>query len=333
MTAMAHEWVCGSLANRDCVPSRDPLLQHTRNCQWSLLDRSIVIRIGRLRRKVKTDARGEPRRIRAVRNGGSMFVPAADGSTGARDGAGARPRRVRVRMAEPHDRARALWPLPLAAALLPLLATVVAYALSIRLGLAPACNPFAEGCVSISRAARHDLPNILFRALVLPAAVLQAACWWLCPAWLRTLDAVPGRASRALPWLGLVAGVSLVLYGSFLGTEGEGYRWLRRYGTALYFGLSCIGMLVVADAMHRHVRQDRVRRRITLALLGLCGMLPLLGLAHVLVPLALPGEAAKDALQNATEWWGGAIFTAFFTGLAWAWRATGFGARLQGPDG
>src|SRR6187551_3232532 len=53
---------------------------------------------------------------------------------------------------------RALWPLPLLAGLLPLIATVVAYLMSIRLGLVPECNPFLEGCVSISRAARHDLP-------------------------------------------------------------------------------------------------------------------------------------------------------------------------------
>jgi len=37
----------------------------------------------------------------------------------------------------------------------------------------PACNPYLEGCVSISRAARHGLPNHLFKALVLPAAALQ----------------------------------------------------------------------------------------------------------------------------------------------------------------
>jgi hypothetical protein len=63
-------------------------------------------------------------------------------------------------------------------------------------------------------------------------------------------------------------------------------------------------------------------------------MLPLLGLAHVLLPLALPGEVTKDALENATEWWGAAIFTVFFAGLAWAWRVTGFGLRLHGqvPD-
>ena len=112
------------------------------------------------------------------------------------------------------------WPLPLLAGLLPLVATVVAYTLSVRLGLVEACNPFIDGCVSISRAARHGLPNHLFRALLLPAAALQALCWLLCGAWLRTLGAAPTRTLRALPWIGPAAAVFLVLYGTFLGTEG-----------------------------------------------------------------------------------------------------------------
>jgi len=225
----------------------------------------------------------------------------------------------------PTNADRALWPLPLLAGLLPLVATVVAYLLSIRLGLAPACNPFVDGCVSISRAARHDLPNILFRALLLPAAVLQAMCWLLCPGWLRTLGAAPGRWLRVLPVLGVAAGVFLVLYGSFLGTEGVGYRWMRRYGVVFYFGLTCIGILVVGDQMQRRLRGLQLAGRLVLAL---CTLLPLLGLAHVLLPLALPGAVAKDALENITEWWAGAIFTAFFFVLAYAWHRTGLTARL-----
>ncbi len=222
---------------------------------------------------------------------------------------------------------RPLWLLPLAAGLLPLLAAVSAYALSIRLDLVPACNPFLEGCVSISRAARHDLPNIVFRGMMLPAAVLQAACWLLCPAWLRSLGARPSGWQRMLPWLGAAAAIFLILYGTFLGTEGEGYRIMRRYGTTLYFGFTCIGMLIVSGEMRRLVRAGRSQRCVTGVLLALCAVLPLLGLVHVLVPLALPGPAAIDALENATEWWGGAIFTVFFCVLAWAWRATGFIAR------
>ena len=94
-----------------------------------------------------------------------------------------------------HAPAWPAWPLPLMAGVLPLLATLIAYTLSVRLGLIEACNPFIDGCISISRAARHALPNHLFRALLLPAAVLQALCWLLCAAWLRTLGAAPTASS------------------------------------------------------------------------------------------------------------------------------------------
>jgi hypothetical protein len=228
---------------------------------------------------------------------------------------------------------RALWPLPLMAGLLPLVATLIAYRLSIRLGLVPECNPFFEGCVSISRVARHDLPNILFRALLLPAAVLQSLCWLLCPGWLRTLGAPPDRWQRALPVLGVAVGVFMVLYGTFLGTEGAGYRWMRRHGVVFYFGLTCICMLVVGDQMWRRLRGGKLERRIATALLALCALLPLLGLAHLLLPLWWPEPAATDALENVTEWWAGAIFTVFFVVLAWAWRSTGFRLRLHSESG
>ena len=205
--------------------------------------------------------------------------------------------------------------------------------LSIRSGLAPGCNPFIEGCVSISRAARYGLPNILFRGLLLPAAVLQALSWLLCPAWLRTLGAPPDRWQRMLPALGLGAGVVLAVYGTFLGTEGDGYRWMRRYGVIFYFALTCIAMLVVVEQMLRRPREGMRERRMAFVLFAPCLSLPVLGLAHVLVPLAWSSPAARNALQNATEWWAGAIFTAFFLGLAWAWRRTRFRMHLHSGAG
>jgi hypothetical protein len=136
-----------------------------------------------------------------------------------------------------------LWPLPLLAGVLPLVATFVALPLSIRLELIPGCNPFFEGCVSISRAARYGLPNLLFKMLVLPAAALQGLTWLLCEAWLVDLGAPRQRWLRHLAWLGITAAVFLVLYTAFLGTDGNVYRWLRRYGTVVYFGFTCICML------------------------------------------------------------------------------------------
>jgi len=70
MTAMEFELLRVFLANPNRVLSRDQLLTHTRNREWEPFDRSIDIRVGRLRRKVEPDPNGEPRCIRTVRNAG-----------------------------------------------------------------------------------------------------------------------------------------------------------------------------------------------------------------------------------------------------------------------
>ena len=75
MTAMEFELLCVFLANPNRVLSRDQLLMHTRNREWEPFDRSIDIRVGRLRRKIEPDPGGEPRCIRTVRNAGYMYVP------------------------------------------------------------------------------------------------------------------------------------------------------------------------------------------------------------------------------------------------------------------
>lgn len=223
------------------------------------------------------------------------------------------------------------WPLAAVAGLLPLAATLVAYGLSVRLGLVEGCMPLTEGCVSISRSARVGLPNHIFRALMLPAAALQGLCWLMCAAWLHQLGVAHARMLRALPWLGLVAAVFLVVYGTFLGTEGQAYRWMRRYGVVAYFGGTALAMLVVTGAVQQTGLRTAAR-----VLLALCAGLPLLGLLNGFAPVFAADGAHKDALQNVAEWWGGLIFTLFFLAIAWLWRATRFelrfGARMPAAE-
>ncbi len=211
------------------------------------------------------------------------------------------------------------------------MATLVALYLSVRLDLIPACNPLIDGCVSISRAARHDLPNHIFRALVLPAAVLQMLTWELSASWLKGLGANPDRLLQALPWLGLLAGVFLILYGTFLGTEGEAYRWMRRYGVVFYFGFTCICMVIAAGILFRLAQSGWIapRMRFDRVLIGLCLLLLALGLASGFSPLYTPDEQTQDRVGNALEWNGALIFTLFFVSLGWLWRTTRFSARLM----
>ncbi len=222
-----------------------------------------------------------------------------------------------------------LWPLALLAGLVPAVAALLAFALSVQLQLVPGCNPFIDGCVSISRAARHDLPNHLFRALMLPAATLQGLVWLLAAYWLRGALG-PRRGLQAMAVLGVMAAVALVLYVTFLGTEGAVYRLLRQYGTVVYFGGTCLCMLLLGQAVQALARLGcsglpawLVRSHVALA-----GMLVALGVANAIVA-ALLSPDWKTRTENVTEWWGALIFVLCFCILAAMWARCGLRLRLQ----
>jgi hypothetical protein len=222
-----------------------------------------------------------------------------------------------------------LWPLALLAGLVPLIAALTAWALSTAQGLIPACNPFVDGCVSVSRAARHELPNHLFRALMLPAAALQAICWVLAARWLASL-LPPYRLLAWLAPLGVIASIALVLYGTFLGTEGPVYRWLRQYGTVVYFGGTCLCLLIAGGGIQRAVRAGGLvlARWAEHAMVALAGALVMLGLVNALVA-AFMGDELKGRMENVTEWWGSLIFVLGFFALAMIWARTGLSVQLS----
>jgi hypothetical protein len=231
--------------------------------------------------------------------------------------------------APPAGRGHPMWPLPLIAALLMAVAAVSAWWISVVHDYIPFCNPFVDGCVSISRTARHGLGNHIFRALMLPSATLQGLTWLLFTAWLGKLGA-SGRSLRWLPWLGILAAVFLVLYGTFLGTEGATYRWLRRYGTIVYFGFTYVCILIATGHIRRLVRAGAlaVPARMDVMLMILAGLTMLVAIAHVFVAPMLD-EQLKDRVENVVEWAIALSFTLFFLALAWLWRHARVSLRLQ----
>ena len=76
ITAMEFDLLKAFVDNPNRVLSRDRLLTLTRNREWEPFDRSIDIRIARLRRKIEADP-DNPLAIRTVRGAGYMFVPPA----------------------------------------------------------------------------------------------------------------------------------------------------------------------------------------------------------------------------------------------------------------
>ncbi|UCG97509.1 MAG: response regulator [Burkholderiales bacterium] len=76
LTAMEFDLLKAFLDHPNQVLSRDRLLNLTRDRDWEPFDRSIDIRITRLRRKIEPDPEN-PRVIQTVRGAGYMYVPAA----------------------------------------------------------------------------------------------------------------------------------------------------------------------------------------------------------------------------------------------------------------
>ena len=74
ITAMEFELLKTLIEHPNQVLTRDQLLTLTRNREWEPFDRSIDIRITRLRRKVEEDP-ARPRAIKTVRGAGYMFIP------------------------------------------------------------------------------------------------------------------------------------------------------------------------------------------------------------------------------------------------------------------
>lgn len=212
-----------------------------------------------------------------------------------------------------------LWPLPLAITATFLFAVHAAYVLSIRDGWVPACIPYLEGCVSISRAARHGVGNQLFRWLVIPCAGLHALVWWLSARWLAE-DLAVSTAIRCMRVLGIISACALAVYAMFLGTRGEVYGFLRRYGVTVYFGCGFLAQLLLLRAAARCAAISPWLRRIMAAV---CVWMLLLGVANVIAGFVVNDEALRDRVENALEWQLGLLLVGWFALLALAWKRDG----------
>jgi hypothetical protein len=205
--------------------------------------------------------------------------------------------------------------------LLPLAIVHICYLISATAELVPWCNPYFDGCTSISRAARQDPVIHLFRAVMLPSAALLMLYWWLASEWLRGF--VP-QAPRRRQWmlvLGVIGTLFLIVYVTALGEDGLFYRWMRRYGVTIHFSFTAMAQLLLMSLILRDARLHTVLRH---AKLFLC--LALLGLGLLSIPLQhlVPVRAVA---MNALEWNFALLMAAYFPLTGLAWRRTGF--RIQ----
>lgn len=192
-------------------------------------------------------------------------------------------------------------PVALWAALLPLVSVHLTYLVAASYQLVDWCIPYIDSCTSISATGRHPPASYLFRATILPAAVIFVAYWWLNRAWLRSAaPAMRGRALDWMLWLGVLACFGLIAYTTVLGEAGERWQRQRRIGIVLYFSLTFLAQLLLAGQLRARAALIAQAKPYARAMLGNCMVLLCLGVATVIWQVL--DEAGYDALEDAFEW-------------------------------
>jgi hypothetical protein len=213
--------------------------------------------------------------------------------------------------------------LALLTSLLPLCVVNVAYLISTGGGHITRCIPYVQGCGSISAAGRYGMSYFFFKAGMIPAAVLLAAFWYFCRRWLLILGDADGRMVRAMVFTGCISAAFLILYTVFLGSEGEFYSLMRRYGVNIYFSFGYLAQLMLLGRLQILKRAGVVDlpRGILTGKLTLLIVMLLLGLASI--PMS-DMFTDKHRPINIVEWNFSALMISYFF-LTWrAWRMTGF---------
>ena len=135
--------------------------------------------------------------------------------------------------------------IPLVTALLPAIAAHLCYVMAAHHGHVSWCFPYFPDCVSISAAGRRAPESVVFRAAMMPAAVLMMIYWRLSSDWLKALGTPMIRLNRAMVWLGVTAALGLFIYAGVLGEVGDLYSQPRRAGVILFYVFTYLAQLLM----------------------------------------------------------------------------------------
>jgi hypothetical protein len=202
--------------------------------------------------------------------------------------------------------------------LIPIIAVIGAYQISLYQGVAAACMPLLEGCTSISAAARNGDAIFFFRGLVMPLSMLLIAYWIYQWRWLNQL-AGENRRHTLILVLGIISALAMVFYANFLGTEGNVYRFMRRFGIIVYFAFAFLAQLLSLYSLLpiRDRLSLRVRRLLNIQW-TLVWSQWVIGLISVVIGFMQPEW--KFEADNIIEWNFAWVMVSFYALNGWLWK-------------
>lgn len=206
--------------------------------------------------------------------------------------------------------------IPLLVSLLPFLCVHLCYLVAASFGHVDWCVPYWDSCTSISKAGRQLPEKLIFKALMIPTAVLSCFFWLILGRWLRWQYQV----GLPLMVLGVVANIFVVVYIVALGERGDVYYLMRRIGVILFFSLTMFSQLLFVHYLQRYIISKSCPSsvlHIYRIQYGIAMMIFTVGIGSVLLSVFYEHYNRMD---DAVEWILALLINAHFFTHYWLWK-------------
>ena len=204
--------------------------------------------------------------------------------------------------------------------ILPLLATNAVYLLSAYEGNVPWCNPYFDGCTTISQAARSGNSIYIYRATMIANAVLLIWFWIYTKQWLTQILGEATKLSNTILWLGIIGALFLMVYIDFLGTTGEINRFMRRYGIMIFFTFTPLAQVLVLKLHYKALSLNKsvnLKRSTLQFQLSVLLIMSVIGVISIILDVA---QLKTYETENIVEWTFAFLLNMYFAGMVLIWR-------------
>ena len=181
--------------------------------------------------------------------------------------------------------------------IIPFIAIHLSFILSVQNEYLSLCNPYIDGCYSISRVGRQPSSIIIFKVLMLISALFLFFLW---PRLFKP------NYNKLLILIGRLGSLFLIAYIVALGEEGFFYEIMRRFGVFIFYIFTLISQWVFTFSTQMRIRRFFLKN----FLINIIVFLQLLAFL-----LAIPFFIFfknYGYIENIIEWWITLLITLWF---------------------
>jgi hypothetical protein len=209
----------------------------------------------------------------------------------------------------------------LATGVLPIASVHLTYLVAASQGHVPWCFPYIDSCSSISATGRHGAGFYLFKATMIPAALLLMLFWGLARSWLRQL-ADKSRYPDSIVVLGIIGALFLIVYTVALGASGDVMRLQRRIGIIIYFSFTFLAQFLLIYRLQKGITNNPLVPYIR----RLCYFTLSVGIGSLVVDALVDNYSDYE---DAFEWVLALLVHCYFLMLWCLWRNAEYIARAR----